>query len=487
MQHSELSARCGILTALLFVVFAAHAGAQNDKDRMLRADQELEPLRKEARALPAPPPPSRRGLPIPTLEPLKLARKLADYVKLYDDLPQGIEARSLLATTNHYVGDPAFAVAALEGALAQKLEGTALAEIAAQSAVIRGTWGDLKGAVADFEKAFAASPQHPKAGEWRVLESQWRAAMPQQDADLDAVRAQLGGRLSDQAVFVARRFVQGYPLHKESIALSQKLAERFEKSDAAQHWEFIERIALYGRIDRAWPEAAERSAREAAREGEYERAYLYTLRLIENSERLPGANVAAMVKQLETIEKYWTQALGRAVDVNPKTKRLRHGDLIRRSNLNLFADALRADLEDFEVDYPTCSEIPEIRLLLGRSLAVSDPSTALTKLKSAAVSSPGSQIALDAALAAAPILEKDGDTEAAAKFLSGVREKFKDPLQRAKIGAKEIGILARGGEKDDADKLRAAILAETPDAQKKDVEEILTEGSASDDDWLPGE
>lgn len=487
MQHSEISARWGILTALFLFAVPGVLFGQVDRDRMLRADQELEPLRKAARALPAPPPPSRRGLPIPSLEPLKLARKLADFVKLYDDLPQGIEARSLLATTNHFVGDPAFAIAALDGALSQKIEGTVLAEIAAQSAAIRGTWGDLRGALVDLEKAYAASPQHPKMGEWRTLESQWRAAVPQQDADLDAVRAQSGGRLGDQAVFIARRFVQGYPLHKESIALSQKLAERFEKTDAAQHWEFIERIALYGRIDRAWPDAAERAARETAREGEYERAYLYTLRLIENSERLPGANVAALVKQSETIEKYWSQALGRAVDVNPKTKRLRHGDLIRRSNLNLFADALRADLEDFESDYPTCSEIPEIRLLLGKSLAATDPATALTKLKSAAVSSPGSPIALDAALAAAPILEKDGDAEAAAKFLSGVREKFKDPLQRARIGAKEIGILTRGGEKEGADKLRAAILSETPDAQKKDVEELLTEGSASDDDWLPGE
>lgn len=461
-----------LVIAVAIVALAGAASAQKDKEaeaRRAAAAVELAALAKEVEALPKEPRTAPGQTPLPILEALKVGRKLSEFAKLYDDLAESAAALVLKARADQATGDPVAAVVALAAAAQKTPDGAARQELLVRQAELRAAGGDVEGAI-------NVAKQIPpvldaKAATWQTMRDEQKVRAAEITQALNGVEL----RKRDQARFVAVRFVETYPMATDSGAIANRLHADLAKSDPAESLAFGERLALYHRGHQRWGEVAAAVVATFAVEGEYERAYLHALRMLEASERVPPAEVAKLPALLSALEKSWTTAAARTQNVDPKTKRTRYPDLIRRARGGDTTDVLREDLEAFEEDYPTSTEISEIRLLHGLALLTADPERAAQKLGAAAAGAPNTEIACTALLALAPLLEKEERQDEARKLLEEGRTKFTDPGRKTRLGLELYGLLKRADHLDEAKKLAETLLAEAPPELKEDVEEATAD------------
>lgn len=473
------------LFALMSAFIGTPISAQDKTERLRTATVRLGEIEKAVKALPEPPKLSRNVLPLPDLTALLLGRSLRAFMDEFGDLPLYHDAARLFARTALSSSDGAFAAATLEAAVKHGAEGDLRGDLIAEAARIRAAFGDHTRAIGLLTDALALCPKHTNAGSWQASISEWTPLAAQEDAEYAALKKALGGRPTPQAVLEARRFVQGYPLRPESATIAAMLARAAESTDLAQSLEFTERIAWFGFGSADWSAAAERAISALGREGEYERAYFYSLRLLDAKGTVAGLDVEGHTRELAEFEKRWKAVLARDIAVQPKTKLVRFNDLMRRKKLDPHADSLRADLEDFETDYPTATETAEVRLDLGRSLADKDPEQAIQKLKAAAESTPNAAIGAEAALLAAQLLEKSGDAEGAMKVLASRRQRTKDAREKLRLGAAEVHAHEKAGDKEAAQKLADDLRKSAPEDMKVDLESMLSGAGENDDPTIP--
>lgn len=468
---------------LLFTIVLASATTviaqrKDQEDRTKEARSALKDLEKRVEALPEPPNLTRRGLPEPEPAAVRLTRSLEDYIRLYDDLPAaGAKAARLLARTHLSAADVVEALAALKKSRSKEVSERLKKDDLVAEAELRARYGDHAGAEKLYGELLVQAAGDARADEWKRAGSESARVLEVQQRELAALgnKGNTEGVERGRALFRARRFAFGFPIHAESAKLLAGLIGPMKKRPMKDRIPYVERLIVFFPQVKNWAAATLEAARYFALEGEYEKALFHGTRLLERSEVLPAAEVGPLSQLVKEVDGKLDIIAARELEVSPKTKRHRHRHMMRLIRSGGDTETIREVAEAFIADYPTASQTDEIRFKLAETFVVDQPLEAITRFTTLASNAVESDYGFRALMAAAPLIEKESGQEAANTFLAATGAAYDDPAQKSRIGLRRAQILSDLEKWEEARDLLKPLLEGAPPLEKPTIAQQLAE------------
>ena len=367
--------------ATLLLLTPMLAAQNRDDDELKSVRAELDRLRDRAVAVPELDIATRRALgqrlPDPDLRLVDIANRLEQIAKLHDDTALAPRAWRLLGRTLARLEDPTRALAALKKAesIANDYDKYDLAF--AQAEVLAGH-GALAPAIAAADKILASEALARLKTKVTDAVAKWRKTqtyVERQRIDLDAIVASRRARDRSHAAAAMRRFVNRYPLDRQTLELIGKLLADDPSSDSPLRRLLGERLLLFYPDRDGVATQGPALVQYLFHEGDYEKVLFHGQRLLAKSERLRPNDVAALRTSMKSARAALGRVQARKLDVTPATRwnrerRLRR-DMTREEELTL-ADAVR----DYATDYPRSSATADLLFTVANRLRSREPAEA---------------------------------------------------------------------------------------------------------------
>lgn len=479
--------RTCILLALILTIALPSYAQNEEKQRLSAARQEIRALRDQAEKLPKAGKLKRRELPTPYPMANELAQKLHQFARLYSDLSEANTARELMTRCHLSNIDPAGALAVYTQLLAtESINDNRKRDYLLQAIALRRQYGDFGGAAAELEARIkkAEESQTPNAADlntFRALLGEVQKEQAQADAlflPLMQQAADASPARKNKALLRGRRLASLRPMsaYAEKIWLSLLAESQQAKSPA--FLVYAERMAYFFPNSKAWLNASLAVFSSFAQDGEYEKAQLHGIRLMQRSELMAATQTKSVAAGLRLISQKLATIEKRDLGLERNTKKARLADFNKKS---ASGDAVL--LEElalgFQADYPGAKELPYIQFTLAEALRNPDPEAAVKIYKKLAAGR--SEYAFRALMRAQELIAKQESAEASEEFLAALAGQFKDPNQAVDIALCRAKIL------DDNEKWEAAkAILEAQQDQEADAQrlEALSQAIASLDKKL---
>lgn len=450
-----------MITALLLLVTAVTA--QDDKDRLELAQQQLARLRARVVKLPPAPEPDFRVVPTPLVGALELATELAEFARLNEDLPLAAEAWRLAAVVRRSQGDVVRAVLALEKAADGETNPTRAAGDRGLAAEIRLAFGAASESGGALEALAKEAPGHDDAPKWKRLAREAEATAVAQERKLQAIAtAAAGNGRGTRSSYLEQIFAYRNPLHQRSGAILAQLILRMKDAPPEQKLGYLERMVFYRPEEAGWLNAVRQALEVLAREGHYEKAFFCAAMMLDRSEILAPGESSKIGKVRDELRTRLSRIAARRLDVKPPTKDLRLAHFYRTARGGEAAEVIQELGDGLLADYPTCSEVPELRMLCAEVLAKEIPEAALAHWKSVAENFTSFDRAREAFTSAAELLVETEGPEAADDWLKSLQPRYEDVDDRARLALLRAGFLDDAERWEDAQALLQGVSPKDP-------------------------
>jgi len=364
----------GMISRLLLfcvaVLLGCPAAAQVD-DRAREAEETLARIASRIANLPPAPAPTGRRTPVPPFSAVAIHEELLDFAETYKDLPVISEVAPWIARVQEAEGDVPAALSSLETLIANRTrEGGDASRDSLRAATLAARWGAYDRAL-KFAGAVKGGAPEPDRADWEEKLARQQEELTRIQSDLES-----GGPMTKhRAALALQRFASVYPLHPAAEKAHLELLAALPEKDP-QRWPVIERLLFF------FPKTAKAPRRVAPlvahliKEGEYEKAWLYLLRIRGGVMAPPVGPPLPRERIVRDLRRLLEQVAARKLpkDQNTKSTRLLALQRLIRNFREPWevGDALKAFVED----YPTCSERAGLELAAAEAIAGAAPEAA---------------------------------------------------------------------------------------------------------------
>ncbi len=346
------------------------AGAQVD-DQAREAREALARIATRIAKLPSPPSPARGRTPVPPFPAVAIHEELLDFVDAYKDLSIVSDAVRWIARVEEAEGDVAAALSSLEKLIADESAGEEGASRSAlRAATLAARWGAYDRALKFADGVKGGVPDSER--------STWREKLARQTEELARIQGDLASDdplAKHRAALALQRFASVYPLHPAAEKAHVELLGALPR-ESSERWPVIERLLFHFPKTARAPRHVAGLVAHLVKEGEYEKAWLYLLRIRGGVMAAPEGAPLPRDRILRDLKRLLEQVAARKLpeDRNTKSTRL----LALQRLLVDFREPWEVEdaLAAFVEDYPTCSERAGLELAASEALAALAPQTA---------------------------------------------------------------------------------------------------------------
>lgn len=436
---------------LIFIALAASGiFAQTPAERLKAAEQELAILTLQVSKL-TPQPKPTRSMPVrPNPSAAQLARKIAEFATLNEDLPLIRRTRLILADAQEAAGDPAGAITEREKLCADNLkDGGAKALL--QAATARLTWGDPSGALKGLKRLQAAAGRTvPMPSPELMAQAEKSAALFEEQLEVIVSGLKKGGRGSAAAWVGARRFIGTWPLAPQCQQLIDGILKKLKAAKFEAREGYLRHVAVFFPVHKQWATWALQIVQADRTEGNYDSAITLGLRLLSRSETLPPREVDALRNDVTQAERLNAQIAARKLTLRPLTCTSRYNDIIAQMQTATAIEDVLTLEEEFAMDYPKSSKVPALRMAVALAAAEPFPDEAITRLKKVASNPEGGRQSHQAALMALPLITQQESEESAKQFIAECVQRATKPADKAALVLAHCQLLEKDDRPDEA-------------------------------------
>ena len=440
------------------------AGAQVD-DRTREAEDTLARLATRIAKLPPAPAPTRRRTPVPPFPAIEIHEELLNFAETYKDLPVVSDAAPWIARVQEAEGDVPAALASLEKLIAARVrEGGDASKDSMRAATLAARWGAYDRAL-KYAVAVKGGVTEPDRANWAEKLARQQEELARIEADLEG-----GGPMAKhRAALALQRFASIYPLHPAAEKAHVELLTALPEEDP-QRWPVMERLLFY------FPKTAKAPRRVAGlvahlvKEGEYEKAWLYLLRIRGGVMLPPDGAPLPRERIVRDLRRLLEQVAGRKLPADQNTKSTRLLALQRL--IRDFREPWEVGdaLEAFVKDYPTCSERPGLELAAAEAIAGPAPEAAKDIAEKLLRRAPETREAEGALRVAFDITRREAGDEDALQWIEEGLGDWTAPDLRQVAQLLRASLLIDLGRKDEAREILEAI----KDSKRPDLAEEAT-------------